>query len=59
MSSKRHIQNCHRCGSTIKASEAFVVKPELVTRTNSRGRAFHIWTRPAYHADTTICEKVR
>jgi hypothetical protein len=31
--SARHIQNRHRCGSTIKASEAFVVKPELVTRT--------------------------
>jgi hypothetical protein len=55
----RHIQNCSRCGATIKASEAYVVKPELMTRINSRGRHFHIWTRPAYHADTTICEKVR
>jgi hypothetical protein len=55
----RHIQNCRRCGATIKASEAYVVKPELVTRINSRGRHFHIWTRPHYHLDATICERGR
>jgi hypothetical protein len=51
----RHIPNCHRCGVTINASEAYIVKPELVTRINSRGRRFHIWTRPHFHVDQTIC----
>ena len=55
----RHIQNCHRCGATIKASESFIVKPELVTRINSSGHRFTVWTRPAYHLDTTICERGR
>jgi hypothetical protein len=55
----RHIQNCHRSGSTIKASEAYLVKPELVTRINSRGRRFYVGTRPHYHLDNTICERGR
>ena len=53
----RHIQNCTRCGAIIKASEAYTVKPELVTRINSRGRRFYVWTRPHYHLDNTICER--
>ena len=54
--SVRHIQHCHRCGTTIKASDAYVVKPELVTRINSRGRRFQLWTRPHFHLDATICD---
>jgi hypothetical protein len=40
----RHIPHCQRCGVTIKASEAYIVRPELVTRFNSRGRRFSSWT---------------
>jgi hypothetical protein len=53
----RHIPNCQRCGVTIKASEAYIVRPELVTRFNSRGRRFSSWTRPHFHVDQTICER--
>jgi hypothetical protein len=47
--SARHIHRCERCGSTIKASEPYVVKPRLVERINVRGRRFYIWTRPHFH----------
>jgi hypothetical protein len=44
-------KRCVRCGSTIKAGQAYVVRPELVTRINSRGRRFNMWTKPHYHTN--------
>ena len=45
------IKRCVRCGSTIKAGQTYFVRPQLVTKVNSRGRRFNIWTRPYYHAN--------
>jgi hypothetical protein len=53
----RHIQRCHRCGGTIKASEAYVVKPQLAHRTSDTGRELNVWTRPHFHLDAAICIK--
>jgi hypothetical protein len=53
--SARHIQRCARCGGTIKMSEGYVVRPQLVQRINIRGRRFYVWTRPHFHLND--CKK--
>ena len=42
------IKRCVRCGSTIKAGQTYFVRPQLVTKVNSRDRRFNIWSKSRF-----------
>lgn len=50
----RRIARCAGSGETIKASEAYIVHPELIDYVSPTGRSLKIWTRPHYHLN---CER--